>query len=84
MDDRGEQIGAWYSFSPPMPVTALDDGGVVIAPPFGLGGRESAGREELKAESAAVAGRSRPSRKSRELWYFRPADTTNRPTRTGG
>jgi len=36
LDDRGGRIGVWYSWLPPMPVRLLDDGGVVIAPPFGL------------------------------------------------
>jgi len=35
LDDRGERIGVWYSLLPPTPVNILDDGGVLISPPFG-------------------------------------------------
>ena len=35
LDDRGAQIGVWYSYLKPTSVKLLDDGGVVIAPPLG-------------------------------------------------
>jgi hypothetical protein len=34
LDERGERIGAWYSFFAPAPVRLLDDGGVVVNPPI--------------------------------------------------
>jgi len=46
LDDRGEPIGVWYSWLPPMPVKLLDDGGVLIAPPFGV--LEDSPRPSLK------------------------------------
>lgn len=33
VDDRGERIGVWLSWLPPLPVRLLDDGGVIVAPP---------------------------------------------------
>ena len=35
LDDRGAQIGIWYSYMKPSSVKLLDDGGVVVAPPAG-------------------------------------------------
>lgn len=36
VDDRGERIGVWLSWLPPLPVRLLDDGGVIVAPPVPL------------------------------------------------
>lgn len=33
VDGRGERIGVWLSWLPPLPVQLLDDGGVVVSPP---------------------------------------------------
>jgi hypothetical protein len=33
LDDRGERIGVWLSWLPPLPVKLFDDGGVLVAPP---------------------------------------------------
>ena len=35
LDDRGAQIGIWYSFLKSTNVKLLDDGGVIVAPPVG-------------------------------------------------
>ena len=35
LDDRGAQIGIWYSYLKSTNVKLLDDGGVIVAPPVG-------------------------------------------------
>ena len=35
LDDRGAQIGVWYSFLKSSSVKLLDDGGVIVSPPVG-------------------------------------------------
>jgi len=35
LDDRGAQIGVWYSYLKSSSVKLLDDGGVVVSPPLG-------------------------------------------------
>lgn len=35
LDEKGARIGAWCSYQKPLPVTVLDDGGVIVSPPLG-------------------------------------------------
>ena len=35
LDDRGAQIGVWYSYLKSSSVKLLDDGGVIVSPPVG-------------------------------------------------
>lgn len=34
LDETGARIGVWYSYLRPLPVSILDDGGVIVTPPL--------------------------------------------------